>query len=145
MPRALDLAGQRFGRLVMLSKAESVGRHTRWRAKCICGKERLVITHRVTSVKTKSCGCLVADASRERLTAAWNGKRLTKQERKARNNARALLSYHQNKEAASAKSQQYWRNNRPRLLRRQSTNRATLADGYIKSRTKRLPDKSKKK
>lgn len=56
---AIDLRGQRFGRLVVTDKAErsSCGA-TRWLCKCDCGN---IVTAQYSNLKrgaTKSCGCL---------------------------------------------------------------------------------------
>jgi ribosomal protein S27E len=57
-----NLTGQRFGKLVALN-------HTRrpnkpgifWNCKCDCGNTTTVISSRLMSGRTKSCGCLVAE------------------------------------------------------------------------------------
>ena len=54
----LDLTGQRYGRLTVLGPAENVGTRTAWRCLCDCGKETVVLTHRLRCGHTKSCGCL---------------------------------------------------------------------------------------
>ncbi len=65
-----DLTGQRFGRLVAVrcvgSRLRTGGRHDRlWVCTCDCGAEVEVITDSLRSGNDKSCGCLIADASRE--------------------------------------------------------------------------------
>jgi hypothetical protein len=40
MPKALDLTGKRFGRLIAISKAESRNGKTYWLCKCDCGVEK---------------------------------------------------------------------------------------------------------
>ena len=52
-----DLTGQRFGRLVVISKAESNPHETYWNCKCDCGKEKKVRAACLKSGNTKSCGC----------------------------------------------------------------------------------------
>jgi hypothetical protein len=59
----LDLTGCRFGRLLVLGKAEN-GRSW-WNCKCDCGRFVAVVTHRL--LNQKSCGCLEAE-NKERLT-----------------------------------------------------------------------------
>ena len=58
---ALDLTGQKFGRLTVLYKLPSKGtgnnRKTRWLCQCECGKEVAVITGALRRGTTKSCGC----------------------------------------------------------------------------------------
>jgi hypothetical protein len=62
MSRALDLTGQRFGKLVALDRAGS-NKHGQclWLCKCDCGGTKGVISSYLTSGKTKSCGCLERD------------------------------------------------------------------------------------
>lgn len=52
----LNLMGQRFGRLVVISPAS--GKYTCWKCRCDCGLERIILTQLLVSGKTKSCGCL---------------------------------------------------------------------------------------
>lgn len=56
-----DLTGQRFGKLVVLKRADNVGEQPAWICQCDCG----VITHPIIGFNlkrgtTKSCGCLVS-------------------------------------------------------------------------------------
>ena len=66
MGNFIDLTGQKFGRLTVISKAEnSADGHIRWLCNCECGNS---ITTRGTCLRsgiTKSCGCLVSDKVRE--------------------------------------------------------------------------------
>jgi hypothetical protein len=58
MPKFIDLSGVRFGRWVVISKAEKQGKHTAWNCLCDCGNERVCLGINLTSGKSKSCGCL---------------------------------------------------------------------------------------
>ena len=58
MTAALDLTGQRFGRLVAQAVAETSGRKRHWVCLCDCGNEVTVRTSALTEGNTKSCGCL---------------------------------------------------------------------------------------
>jgi hypothetical protein len=63
MPKALDLSGQRFDRLVVLEldeiKRNSNGKTIRyWKCICDCGKTVTVSTQNLRQGNTKSCGCL---------------------------------------------------------------------------------------
>lgn len=58
MPKALDLTGKRFGKLVALSKAESRSGKTYWLCQCDCGNQKEVQTNHLTNGATQSCGCL---------------------------------------------------------------------------------------
>ena len=60
--RIIDLAGQRFGRLVAIEHAgrvvnKSGNRTTLWRCKCDCGNETIVRYPLLVSGNTCSCGC----------------------------------------------------------------------------------------
>lgn len=59
MPKkAQSLVGMRFGRLVVVSKADVEGRHIAWNCKCDCGKETVSLGINLKRGKSKSCGCL---------------------------------------------------------------------------------------
>ncbi len=58
MPNALDLRGQRFGRLVAIERVPSAPhRYTKWKCVCDCGGEHIVPTKSLTCGEIKSCGC----------------------------------------------------------------------------------------
>jgi xanthine/CO dehydrogenase XdhC/CoxF family maturation factor len=63
---ASDIVNQRFGRLVAVSRAENAGKHTRWNFRCDCGGELTAFLEPVRSGRTRSCGCLRAEANRQR-------------------------------------------------------------------------------
>ena len=64
----LDLEGKRFGRLTVLQKAGSCNaKKTLWLCRCDCGNEKEIIGSNLNSGKTKSCGCLKAERSTERI------------------------------------------------------------------------------
>lgn len=57
MPR-LDLTGQKFGLLTVISETESTIRHCRmWLCRCECGNLHRVKTEYLRNNDTKSCGC----------------------------------------------------------------------------------------
>lgn len=56
--KPLDLKGQRFGKLVVLEKAENQHGRTAWLCQCDCGNKKIIITPSLRSGNTKSCGCL---------------------------------------------------------------------------------------
>ena len=67
---ALDLTGQRFGRLTAMWRADNSGRHAKWICACDCGAST---TTRVSSLRrgyTRSCGCL----NRENITGQRFGE-----------------------------------------------------------------------
>lgn len=59
MTKIIDLTGKRFGRLVVVSRAENDKRgQSRWRCLCDCGTEKTVTGSHLKNGNTKSCGCL---------------------------------------------------------------------------------------
>lgn len=62
-----DLTGQQFGKLTVLhlAKEDRYNKHrqVRWKCKCDCGNIIMVITPRLATGHTRSCGCL-QDAAR---------------------------------------------------------------------------------
>lgn len=63
--RLIDRTGCRYGRLTVLSQAESINHHTRWLCRCDCGNETEVFADGLQSGGTKSCGCLRSERTRE--------------------------------------------------------------------------------
>lgn len=69
MTTLIDLTGQRFGRLVVLSRAENGPRNAPyWNVRCDCGTERVTRGASLRTGGSKSCGCLVKDNNRRRET-----------------------------------------------------------------------------
>lgn len=65
--RFLDIAGQRFGRLVALRFArQDENGYVMWHCRCDCGSEPTVRTNALRSRHTVSCGCYSRDASAKR-------------------------------------------------------------------------------
>ena len=58
MKKPIDLTGQRFGRLVVLERAENRAERTYWRCQCDCGKIKDISTKTLRNGSTQSCGCL---------------------------------------------------------------------------------------
>lgn len=59
MSKAIDLTGQRFGRLVAIERVKNnVGKETLWKCVCDCGNEKIVSSYKLKSGHTQSCGCL---------------------------------------------------------------------------------------
>lgn len=67
--RMKDITGQRFGRLVAIepTKRRSSGGSPYWLCECDCGNETIVVSYRLQSGVTKSCGCLRAEVAREKM------------------------------------------------------------------------------
>ncbi len=53
-----EIAGQRFGRLLVLHVAPKRGRYRRWVCRCDCGEHVEIVTYQLLTGKTRSCGCL---------------------------------------------------------------------------------------
>jgi hypothetical protein len=58
MVKLLDIAGQRFGRLTVISEAPRRGRYRIWLCRCDCGSEKPVWQSALRAGITRSCGCL---------------------------------------------------------------------------------------
>lgn len=71
--RAEDLSGQRFGRLLALSRAADLPRGNgktlvTWACRCDCGAETTVRADKLAGGYTQSCGCLRAETTAARAT-----------------------------------------------------------------------------
>lgn len=85
MPKLIDLSGQRFGRLLVVQRAENIGKRVAWHCKCDCGKNTIVVADKLLRGKTKSCGCysieriarlnMTHGMSRTRLFKIWTAMR----------------------------------------------------------------------
>lgn len=70
MRKPLNIAGQRFGRLVAQAPAgRSKNRMSKWACACDCGNTAEVRIDLLRRGLTKSCGCLVREVSSKLLTA----------------------------------------------------------------------------
>ena len=71
-----NLCDQRFGRLIAVDPYCVKGKHykTKWICICDCGNETIVSAHDLVDGRTKSCGCLVVDIQRERLSGLTGNK-----------------------------------------------------------------------
>lgn len=58
MAKKIDLKGQKFGKLLVLRRAENKGKNTAWVCRCDCGNEKDILTYNLTAMKSKSCGCV---------------------------------------------------------------------------------------
>lgn len=57
MGRLIDLTGQRFGRLLVLERAQNIRAHAAWLCQCDCGNTKIVSSYQLRSGETISCGC----------------------------------------------------------------------------------------
>jgi len=62
MGKAINIFGQRFGRLSVLDRGENKGKQYGWICICDCGKTVNVNGNSLRSGRTKSCGCLRAES-----------------------------------------------------------------------------------
>jgi len=53
----IDLIGQKFGRLLVISRVENKGEDTIWLCKCDCGNIKEIRRRQLISGDTISCGC----------------------------------------------------------------------------------------
>lgn len=61
-----DRTGQRFGKLVVLSRAEnSPSGRVKWLCQCDCGGTRVTAAYKLVSGASKSCGCLNVEHARK--------------------------------------------------------------------------------
>jgi hypothetical protein len=69
--KSFDMTNQRFGRLTVVSRASDYvspkGQHQhRWNCLCDCGNMTIATIGKLRSGHSKSCGCLIKDATRKR-------------------------------------------------------------------------------
>lgn len=69
--KLLDLIGKTFGRLTVVSKAESIKSLHRWVCSCQCGNAKTLYGYVLLRGSTRSCGCL----NREVRTTQGGGSR----------------------------------------------------------------------
>lgn len=66
--KAIDLTGQRFGRLTVVQRSNYPHSQTNgqalWDCLCDCGRSHMVFSGQLRTGRTKSCGCLRADKAR---------------------------------------------------------------------------------
>lgn len=64
--RALDITGQRFGRLLAVARDKDSAGHTKWLFDCDCGSRVSIYLDAVRRGDSTSCGCLRAERTRAR-------------------------------------------------------------------------------
>jgi len=95
-----DLVGMRFGKLVVLERAEDyivpgTGAHeAAWKCQCDCGNTTIVNGRQLKQGKTKSCGCIISKPA-EDLTGRTFGKLtvLERMENKARTDGKSVVQW----------------------------------------------------
>lgn len=75
MGKAIDLTGQRFGRLVAIEDVGSIRGFRAWKLKCDCGEVIVRTSADVRHGKVSSCGCLRSELISRRKTVDRKGKR----------------------------------------------------------------------
>ena len=55
-----DLSGQKFGKLLVLSRTEETGKGAKYNCQCECGNRCIVDGRHLKSGSVKSCGCLLS-------------------------------------------------------------------------------------
>lgn len=68
MPSRIEVAGNRYGRFVVLGDAANEGRERHVLVRCDCGAEKSVRLSNLRSGRVVSCGCHLADKNRSRST-----------------------------------------------------------------------------
>ncbi len=68
MSKIIDLTGKRFGRLKVIERAKSQCGRACWKCQCDCGNIKIIIGKSLRNGNTKSCGCLMKEANREKMT-----------------------------------------------------------------------------
>lgn len=66
----IDLTGQRFEKLIVLSRADSPNKQAAWHCRCDCGNETVVLGWNLRSGHTTSCGCVHREAMKKGLRSS---------------------------------------------------------------------------
>lgn len=66
--KAIDLTGQRFGKLTVIEKNGKKGKDSAWLCICKCGNKCVVSTTNLKNGHSSSCGCLRKENIRQRAT-----------------------------------------------------------------------------
>jgi hypothetical protein len=61
------MAGERYGRLIVTSRAGSKGKSSTWNCLCDCGTEKVISRVQLQTGNTKSCGCYQRESAADRL------------------------------------------------------------------------------
>jgi len=68
MVAALDIAGERYGRLTAVRRVQNSGRRTTWLFNCDCGSTKQINLDSVRGGVTRSCGCISRETIAQRST-----------------------------------------------------------------------------
>lgn len=58
MSYAIEMAGKKFNKLLVLNKVDSKYNGSYWLCRCDCGKEKVILGKHLRKGRIKSCGCL---------------------------------------------------------------------------------------
>lgn len=61
MNRYKDLKGMKFGRLLVISRAQNCGHNTTWNCICDCGNKTKTTSYNLIKGRARSCGCLALE------------------------------------------------------------------------------------
>lgn len=64
MPAFIDITGNKYNRLTVVSRAATQNKRTFWNCLCDCGKPAVVQGSYLKNGKTKSCGCWQREVAR---------------------------------------------------------------------------------
>lgn len=98
---ALDITGQRYGRLVGIRLLDKRGKATIWEMQCDCGAVTKVALGSVRFGLTKSCGCLKTESTLARLTKHGHSP--------AKGSSTTYICYNLMKRRCCDKNNQDWR------------------------------------
>lgn len=71
---ALDITGKRYGRLTAVRYVYTRNGKQYWECLCDCGNSCIVRKDQLKGGNTSSCGCLLRESSKERLTGYWEAR-----------------------------------------------------------------------
>ena len=72
--RCIDMIGQRFGKLVVVSRAENDKKgQARWLCQCDCGGSTITTRYNLITGQTKSCGCILRSPKTTELDKRLSG------------------------------------------------------------------------
>lgn len=76
MAAPIDIAGQRFGRLVAIRRTGARSGHSLWLCRCDCGNTIEVSANSLARERTRSCGCLSDEERAKRAKTAGRARGL---------------------------------------------------------------------
>ena len=69
MTAVRNISGERFGRLLVVSRAPNKHGRVQWLCLCDCGNTHITYSKTLTNGKSRSCGCLKNETSKARATS----------------------------------------------------------------------------